>query len=217
MTNDPIKIKSYTNGIKLLCNDGASFDDIRLDVKRKFSESAKFFNKAHLTLSFEGKELSDDERLELSDIIEDVTTAKIICVVCEDDDTDAMFLSLRERAHRIVNADMAKLYTNSVHAGQVLKTESGIVVTGDVEEGAYVYAGGSIVVTGKLLGCAKAGLSDDAKNVIVSANAFYPSELAIDGIELRPDEVKHKLLKKKKPLPVMAATEDGGIVFSPLY
>ncbi len=216
--SDPVIIKSYKNGIKLKLNEDSSLDEIKEDLKEKITKSAKFYNDAMLGLSFEGKIISDDDRIALADIIEEVSSAKIVSVECEDENEYESFDLMMQRAKAMASKNMAEVYVGNIRSGQVVKTDRSIVIIGDVHTGGFVYAGYSIIVMGALLGSAKAGLNDDATESFVCAVRMHPFELAIDGVGLK--ETQRDIMdtvKRGKPDPVISYVANGEIAIDNLF
>ena len=67
---DPVIIKSTKNGINLVLDPELSFDELLKAIKEKFRESEKFFKNAKISISFEGRELSENEQFEIIEAIQ---------------------------------------------------------------------------------------------------------------------------------------------------
>ena len=82
--NNSVIIKSNPYGITLILDDQISFDDILNNVIEKFKSSGSFFKDAALAISFEGRELSDDQQIELVNAITANTSINIVCIADND-------------------------------------------------------------------------------------------------------------------------------------
>ena len=80
-----------------------------------------------------------------------------------------------------------------------------IVVIGDVNPGAEIIAGGSVVVWGRMRGVVHAG-SDGDERAVVCALELEPVQLRIAGYVAVPPK------RKGKPTPEMARIENGQVV-----
>ncbi len=76
-----VTIKSNKYGINLILSPEAAFDELLEAIIEKFKASANFFKNAKLAISFEGRQLSDDEQQQIIAAIEENTTIEILCVV----------------------------------------------------------------------------------------------------------------------------------------
>ncbi|MFO7743293.1 MAG: septum site-determining protein MinC [Anaerolineae bacterium] len=97
----------------------------------------------------------------------------------------------------------------TLRSGQSLRHPGHVVVIGDVNPGAEVVAGGSIVVWGRLRGLVHAGALGD-EEAVICALELAPTQLRIAGhISRSPEE------RPSKPLPEKASICDGSIVAVP--
>ena len=62
-------IKSSKNGINLVLDASMPFPELLTEILHKFTEAERFFANASFAISFEGRELSDEERKENADIL----------------------------------------------------------------------------------------------------------------------------------------------------
>jgi septum site-determining protein MinC len=99
-----------------------------------------------------------------------------------------------------------------LRSGQVLESETSIIVIGDVNPGARIVSKGNIIVLGNLKGTAFAGATGNT-NSFVMALEMSPVQIRIaDTIARSPDKpVKDKLKETK-----IAFLENGNIYIEPL-
>jgi len=222
---DNITIKGNKYGISLNIKEDATFDKIKEELTTKMEQSKKFFNEANVGISFSGKELNDDEQQELVDIITSITKLNIVCVVDTDTATEKVFLNAVGRAKLMNSVSTGNIsapsdtYSNAdsyhrgtIRSGQTLESDSTVVVVGDVNPGANIIAGGSIVVLGVLKGMVHAGAKGDT-NAFVAALEMRPSQIRIADIIARsPDDNG----KKRTMNPQIAYITNNGIVIDNL-
>ena len=67
--NNPVIIKGNKYGIVVVLDDLMKFDELKEKIAEKFRDSSKFFSKAQMAVSFEGRKLSNEEQREILDII----------------------------------------------------------------------------------------------------------------------------------------------------
>ena len=99
----------------------------------------------------------------------------------------------------------------TLRSGQSLRHPGHVVVIGDVNPGAEVVAGGHIVVWGRVRGLVHAGALGD-EDAVICALDLAPTQLRIAGHIARSPEDK-----RRKPMPEMAAVQEGQIVAAPWY
>ena len=64
-------IKGSRHGVLLVLNPEVTFQELKEEVRRRFTESARFFREARMAIRFKGRVLSDTEEEELIEIISD--------------------------------------------------------------------------------------------------------------------------------------------------
>lgn len=98
---------------------------------------------------------------------------------------------------------------HTLRSGRTVRTNGNVIVYGDVNPGAEIVAGGSIIIWGRLRGTVHAGANGD-ETAIVCALDLAPTQLRIAGyITVSPQD------KRRKPLPETAAVRQGRIVAEP--
>jgi septum site-determining protein MinC len=95
---------------------------------------------------------------------------------------------------------------HTLRSGRTVRTTGHVVVYGDVNPGAVIIAGGSVIIWGRLRGMVHAGANGD-ENAIVCALDLMPTQLRIASyISVSPPD------KRRKPLPEIASVRQGRIV-----
>ncbi len=104
-----------------------------------------------------------------------------------------------------LEGESAILVHRTLRSGFKVSHHGHIVVVGDVNPGAEIIAGGSVVVWGRLRGVVHAGADGD-EQAQVSALDMMPTQLRIAGIVTVPPE------RKGKPEPETARIQNGRVV-----
>jgi septum site-determining protein MinC len=103
----------------------------------------------------------------------------------------------------------ALVVQRTLRSGQSLRHPGHVMIIGDVNPGAEVVAGGSIIVWGRLRGLVHAGALGDERAVICALD-LAPTQLRIARhISRSPEE------RPSKPIPERASIRDGRIVAVP--
>ena len=156
-------------------------------MREKFRQSAAFFGKADMALAFEGRFLSEDQQIQLMEIIQEETEMNILCIVDLDKDRDALFeaavktqTELQEEmpgtttAHNNTAGGTSEglFYKGTLRSGQVLESETSVIVLGDVNPGGRIISAGNVIVLGSLRGNVFAGANGDEHAFVVALEIY---------------------------------------------
>lgn len=101
--------------------------------------------------------------------------------------------------------EAAVLVQRTLRSGFKVEYPGHIVVVGDVNPGAELVAGGSVVVWGRMRGVVHAG-AEGNQQAVVCALDLMPTQLRIAMIDAAP------IGRKRKPQPEIARVQDGQII-----
>ncbi len=210
--NDTVVIKGTKSGIILVLKEDAEYDVLKKAVAAKFKESAAFLGEAQKAVAFQGKKLSEEQKLEMIDIIEQSCNLSIVCIMEEDEKLEQAFRATMERQTARQDYSTGQFFKGNLRSGQVLDVETSIIIIGDVKAGAKVISKGNVIILGSLTGKVYAGSAGN-QNAFVVALDMEPMQIRIaDTIARAPDKPKKKQLKEAK----IAYLENGNIYIEPL-
>ncbi len=106
--------------------------------------------------------------------------------------------------------DAAKWVKGPLRSGGKIAYEGNVVVMGDVNPGAEIIAGGSVIIWGRLRGVVHAGAEGD-ENAVVCALELLPTQLRIAG------EIAVSPKKQSKSQPEVARLKDGRLTAEPWH
>lgn len=196
--NNTVIIKGNKSGIVLVLDKNTEFSVLKKDIAEKFKETAKFFGKTSMAISFEGKKLTTEEQREVLQIIESNSDLKIACIVDDNKEREEIFKKSLEQNLVELNSNSGQFYKGNLRSGQVLEVETSVVVIGDVNVGAKVVSKGNIIIIGNLKGNAFAGAGGN-KDAFVLALGMEPIQIRIaDFIARAPDRASKGLFKEKR-------------------
>ncbi|MDF2547044.1 MAG: septum site-determining protein MinC [Anaerosolibacter sp.] len=204
--NSTVSFKGNKDGISIYLSPHIDYSDIKVQLVKKLESTKQFFEGAKV-IGFEGKELSEDEKAEIKEIIQHgysmivVEEAKNI-VHEPEKKTNLVFTGIEE--------GMTKFVRTTVRSGQKIIFNGNVVVLGDVNPGGEIIAAGNIIVMGALRGLAHAG-SNGNNRAYVAAISLQPTQLRIaDTITRSPDnEVVRPMM------PELALIKDNMLVIEP--
>lgn len=206
-------IKSFPNGIVLHLDSEIPFEVLLTDIEDKFKQSSGFFKDAKMALSIKGRKLSEAEEMQVLNIISENTQLTILCIVGEDDETNQHFIKALKQADfsgESENGSEGQFYRGTLKNGQVLETDSSIVILGDVYPGSAVISTKDIIILGGLFGEAYAGGCGNPGHYVVALE-MAPEKLKIGDFKYIAKE-KAKWSIKPKVLPKIAYVKDQKVV-----
>ena len=227
MKKNSIVIKGNKYGIVVVMDSDTSFDEIKNQLEEKLKESARFFGNGTMAISFEGRNLDDEQQKELLNVISESSDLNIECIIDHEKLTE-IFKKSVEKIENIddnkedeptpdstpvvgVDKNTGKFFRGTLRSGQILESDTSIVVIGDVNPGASVSAGGNIIILGSLKGTVSAGMNGDEKALIVALD-MAPVQVRIGDTIARCPERQ----KKAKPETKIAYLNNGTIYIDPL-
>lgn len=201
-----VVIKGNKAGMTVILDADLSFEELIQALEMKFKETSRFWGSAQMTLTLEGRTLTPKEELQIVNTITENSNIEVMCLI----DSDANRI---ERCEKALNEKLMELssatgqfYKGMLRSGDVLESESSIVIIGDVEKGARVAAKGNVIILGSLKGTVHAGVAGNINAVIV---AF---EMAPDQVKI--SDMNFQKVKSGKLLgrgPMMILVENGRI------
>jgi septum site-determining protein MinC len=216
-----VVLKSNKYGINLILDNNIGFDQLLNDIAKKFEEAESFFRNAKMALSFEGRQLSQEEEYRIVNAITQHSSVNIICIVDNDELREQKIKEIVEYQEDEQACKTGQFYKGTLRSGQILECETSIVILGDINPGAKIISGGNIVVLGALKGNAYAGASGN-EQAFVAALFMDPVQIKIGDIIGRSADkafwASRKKKKKKEPVvdPQVAVVKDDNIYIEPI-
>lgn len=212
---EAVIIKSYQNGIAILMDEEAPFEQILHDIALKFTESKGFFGTARMALSFEGRRLDNAQELQILDIIRNCSDVNVVCIVGKDEETNKHFIkALQQMERKLTGGDDGQFYKGTLKNKEVLETEASIVILGDVYPGCAVISARNIIILGGLYGEAYAGGNGGEEHYVVALE-MEPERLKIGDFKYKTNK-QTKWGIRPKIQPKIAYVKNKRIVFEPL-
>ncbi|MCL1987999.1 MAG: hypothetical protein FWG64_08535 [Firmicutes bacterium] len=206
-----VVLKGRKNEITIDLDSRMPFRDLQTHFQKKIIGARKFFNGAKSNVIFTGRDLSEEEKWRLMDIITAETTL------------DIPFSRKKEQRETPINptftpnapADLlhnvhdTTYHQGGLRSGQSIRHNGSVVVIGDANPGSEIIAGGHVIVLGALKGFVHAGCAGN-EDTFVSGLIFWPTQLRIaNAIVYIPEEHKRKT-------PACAYMQEGQVFIAPL-
>ncbi len=222
-----IQIKGIRDGLLVTMGEAAWTDLVRAFIESIESKSA-FFQGARVALDVGKQDLRVADLSGLRDQLSE-RGVSLWAVLSESPHTEvtAQNLGLATRISKprppeiaspaaVAQAsleaakDAAKWVKGPLRSGGKVAYEGNVVVMGDVNPGAEIIAGGSVIIWGRLRGVVHAGAEGD-ENAVVCALELLPTQLRIAG------EIAVSPKKQGKSQPEVARLKDGHLTAEPWH
>lgn len=221
MANQPVVIKSNKYGLIVILDGKLPFEELKKEVAAKFSASARFFGDAQMAVCFQGRELTLDEEMELAEVMSENCQIQIVSILDEDKDMETRMQraveSRDEEQGDLMNLQDGRFYKGTLRSGQVLESETSVIILGDVNPGARVISKGNVIVLGTLKGNVFVGAAVN-ESAFVAALSMDPIQIRIGDVIARSSDKTAEKKKKKKAdeTPRIAYVENGNIYIEPI-
>jgi septum site-determining protein MinC len=223
MSSDRISIKGTSEGLIITLGSGG-WQSLVEELDQRLSEKASFFKGGRVGLVVGPRQLTQEDLEQVGQVLNHHT---VTLWAVESDSP-----STREAATQLglevglsapvrtattpsaapLSQTGAILVQRTLRSGQVIHHPGHVIIIGDVNPGAEIRAGGSVVVWGRLRGTVHAGTGEgQGEKAVVCALQLSPPQLRIgDYITRAPaDDADHELM------PEMASVQDGQIIAEP--
>lgn len=208
---EKVRLKSYTKGIKIVIDEDAKIDEVLTEIADKFKDSEKFFGKAKLAVTFEGRKNTIEEENKILDKIQEISAVNIVCVVSAQ--SEEAFDRAIGSIEQILSEDTAQFYRGDLAGKAVLETEQSIIILGSVRKGSRIVSKKDIIILGALEGSAYAGA--DGNSHFIAALSMNPESVRIGDLKGK-NKGKGLWGRKKNASPQMAYIKGEEIVFEDL-
>ncbi|HPH97966.1 MAG TPA: septum site-determining protein MinC [Anaerolineaceae bacterium] len=220
-----VTIKGIKEGLLVTMGEG-NWNDLKEALFRQIEDKAAFFQGARMALDVGPHVIHAAEMGVLRDRLAEknitlwavLSTSQVtehtaqnlglvIRLVSARPETEAQAEALSRMADTTISSseERALFVQRTLRSGYKIEFPGHVTVVGDVNAGAEVIAGGSVLIWGKLRGVVHAGAGGDEK-AVVCAMELTPTQLRIASKVAIPPKRKGKLL------PEMAFIQDGQVV-----
>ena len=222
MLSDRITIKGTNNGLMITMGPGV-WPGLLEELDSGLTEKASFFKGGRVALCVGPRQLTS---LQLEAVGQILSRHKVTLWAVESDSAGTLEVAAQLGLETSVTPTQPNpvpvdappvqgdslLIQRTLRSGQVVDHAGHVVVIGDVNPGAEIRAGGSVVVWGRLRGSVHAGAVEALGNdAVICALQLSPTQLRIGNkIARAPAEDE-----AAEVTPEMASIQDGRIVAEP--
>lgn len=212
MSEEIVKIKGSKSGLQLSFAEGAAFAEIRKDIEEKLTSGNGFFLRGTLVL-IPRDVFSEEERAELRRMFYE---AGLICRTIREEDRPPAPAAKqpKHQAEPLVQepgpVQEMVVVNHTIRGGQEIRTQSSVMICGNVNPGAQIIAGGSIDIRGTCRGMVHAGAFGDNTAFII-ADHLMPTQIRISNLIARSPDHMEKTDRAER-----ASIKEGRIVIEPI-
>lgn len=199
-------ISKGSKGITVILDPDIPFEELQVQVEKKFQELSDFLGKSRMAVALEGRKLTTDQQQKLLDAMTKSSELDILYLVEEDpekeyryEQTIAAAVQAQKLRQQSVQDTENMFYKGTLRSGQIVESESSVVIIGDVNPGGKVVSAGNIIILGALKGVACAGITGNRQAFVVALE-MNPMQIRIDNIVAKGKDAptgKHRLKRKK--------------------
>ena len=212
--NEVVKIRGLKTGLQLLFEKDAKFEDVKKILLEKLETGDKFFIRGTTVFmdknSFDSSQIEELRRMfhrpgmlfsEKNPPVTPKFTPRPMPVQAPPPPPPVV---------KVEKAQPTVVINRTLRGGEEVRTESSVLVFGNVNPSAQIIAGGSIDVRGICRGTVHAGAFGD-QNACIVADKLRPIQIRIaDLIARPPDNMKNAEQAER------ASIKNGYIVFEPI-
>ncbi len=208
--NEVVKIRGLKTGLQLLFEKNAKFEDVKAILYEKLVSGDKFFIRG-TTVFIDKNTFTENQTEELRRMFHQhgmLFSDKLPTL--QPKVKPEPVVQAPPPTKIIEKAQPTLVIDKTLRGGQEVRTESSVLVFGNVNPGAQIIAGGNIDVRGSCLGNVHAGAFGD-KNAYIVANKLRPIQIRIADLIARPPDNAKDTDKAER-----ASIKNGYIVFEPI-
>ena len=210
--DNSVIFKGGKNGLSILLSENTEYEHIKKVFSQKLANSKAYFSKANVAITFKGKELNDEQIIEMLEIINNETDLTVNFVA----DSNHTFYAKRQMETILQKVNVVSttyLHMGSIRSGKSLESEDSIIIMGDINAGAEVRSHKHIFVFGTVRGMVHAGFSGDTGSIVCSSNLKATQIRIANLITYIPKEV----IDNPKKMPTYAFIKDNQIFIDEIY
>lgn len=208
---DFVSIKGGREGLRIYLDDVVEWESVLAALRTHLDQGGNFFAGARLVLDVGERALSEQQLAELLSLMQQYgLRPETLAATARASRNAARSAGLTARvalpspsgSPGTPTESEATLVIRTVRSGQIIRHPGHVSLIGDVNPGAEVIAGGSVIVWGRLRGVVHAGAMGDS-SALICAIELRPTQLRIGTLIARTPEDG----TRRTPLPEVARVD----------
>jgi len=175
---EAVRVKGVKGGIRIIIDDKASWKEVMEELDKKLSLS--FFNEGKVFLELGSRRVTKEEYKLIDELFERKPFLRLVGVKALDPFTREVVKGYLPQVHPLDEEEPSlSFHVGTLRSGSFMQYKGSLVIIGDVNPGAEVKVGGSLVVFGALRGSVYVGMDNRGGDIIVVALKLSPSLLVM--------------------------------------
>lgn len=184
MNDSSVVFKAKKNKLTIQLDQDLDFEKLKTAFQNRLRQEQSFFNQAQMNIEFEGRELTLEEKKELCGILQNHTKLEFNYIL-DNQDYGKITFSKEEKVENVPFLHMidgqAQIYNGTIRSGQLIESNSSIIILGDINPGGKAVSSHNIIVMGNIRGTVYAGAAIDKRNAFIIALNMQPIQLSINN------------------------------------
>lgn len=179
-----VVFKGTMDGIVVLLNEKAPFEDVMNHFKEKLNNSKSFFKGTNVSIRFKGRMLSTKEQEILMDVLSEQNIINISFVHPFENEPipyDEHMLWVKNELDSL-HASLTHFYYGIVRSGMEIEYPGNVIVFGDINPGGSIKAGGNVIVFGMVKGKIHVGLDSHFEHPFIICRGMMPIQIGIKNV-----------------------------------
>ena len=178
-----VVFKGTTDGIVVLLDEKAPFDELLSVFSQKLNESKQFFKGSKVGMRFKGRSLTKEEEDQILALLthQNVINISFLHPFEEEEIQKEENRWIKEQIDHLKNT-CTHFHYGIVRSVHHIDYEGNVVILGDVNPGGLITAGGNVIVLGNLKGKVHAGLDETVPHPFIISMLMEPIQLGIRNI-----------------------------------
>lgn len=179
-----VVFKGTADGITVMLDEKADFEEVIAHFKQKLDESKAFFKGSKVNIRFKGRQLNKMQQDELMNLLAHQNVINISFVHQFENEVptyDKEMLWIKKELETL-NGSMTHFHYGIIRSGMHVDYPGNVIVLGDVNPGGVVTAGGHVMILGMLKGKVHAGLDGRVKAPFVITREMQPIQIGIRNV-----------------------------------
>lgn len=179
-----VVFKGTADGIVVMLDEQADFEDVIDHFKQKLNESKAFFKGSKVNIRFKGRDLDKDQQDELMRLLKHQNIMNISFVHQFENEMpacDQEMIWVKQELDAM-NGSMTHFHYGIIRSGMQIDYPGNVIAFGDVNPGGLITAGGNIIIFGTLKGKVHAGLDSRVKTPFIICKDMQPIQIGIRNV-----------------------------------
>lgn len=179
-----VVFKGTVDGIVVLLDDKAPFDEVICHFKEKLNQSKSFFKGTNISIRFKGRLLSTEEQEALMKLLSTQNIINISFVHPFENEPipyDEHMLWVKRELESL-HGSLTHFYYGIIRSGMEIEYPGNVIVFGDINPGGSIKAGGNVIVFGIVKGKIHAGLDAHFEHPFIICRGMMPIQIGIKNV-----------------------------------